>query len=177
MALTGKEYGDRAHCARQSYLDESTAGHSHSGRGGNQSPQQIPRLQALANQIQDQIINGTIGDSESFGYFRLMLQLRERRFDRLRFLTRLVIHSRTKRMGRGTIPRTTLSALQACATLPAGWQDSSVHKPGPPAKKYRQEIQCGWYFRLSFRPAVAANFANTEHTSQHIQAAGSIIPL
>lgn len=48
-----------------------------------------PEATALANPIQDQIINGTIGDSESFGYFRLMLQLRERRFDRLRFLTRL----------------------------------------------------------------------------------------
>ena len=48
-----------------------------------------PEAQALADQIQGQIISGTIGDSESFGYFRLMLQLRERRFDRLRFLTRL----------------------------------------------------------------------------------------
>lgn len=48
-----------------------------------------PEAQALANRIQDQIINGATGDAESFAYFKLMLQLRERRSDRLRFLTRL----------------------------------------------------------------------------------------
>ena len=87
--LTGKEYGDRAHCARQSYLDESTAGHSHSGRGTKPVSPQIPRLQLW--QIGSKIKSSTAQSAtvESFAYFRLMLQLRERRSDRLRFLTRL----------------------------------------------------------------------------------------
>ena len=48
-----------------------------------------PQAQCLANRIQDQIINGATLDTESVAYFKLMLQLRERRSDRLRFLTRL----------------------------------------------------------------------------------------
>lgn len=45
--------------------------------------------QALAEHIRHRIINGTTDDTESFAYFRLMLQLRERTLDRLRFLSRL----------------------------------------------------------------------------------------
>ena len=43
-----------------------------------------------ANRIETQITGGTAHDTESFAYFRLMLQLRESRADRLRFLTRLL---------------------------------------------------------------------------------------
>jgi hypothetical protein len=44
----------------------------------------------LADQIGTQIINNTPLEADSFAYFRLMLRLRERVMDRLRFLGRLV---------------------------------------------------------------------------------------
>lgn len=44
----------------------------------------------LTEEIQIQITTGTIYDVESLAYFRLMIRLRERRTDRLRFLRRLV---------------------------------------------------------------------------------------
>ena len=50
-----------------------------------------PEAQTLANHIQEQITNGATSNTESFAYFRLMLQLRERSSDRVRFLTRLVL--------------------------------------------------------------------------------------
>ena len=45
---------------------------------------------ALAEEIQSHIVTGATCDVESLAYFRLMLRLRERRTDRLRFLQRLV---------------------------------------------------------------------------------------
>ena len=44
---------------------------------------------ALAHEIRAQIVSGVSYDVESVAYFRLMLRLRERRSDRVRFLQRL----------------------------------------------------------------------------------------
>lgn len=46
---------------------------------------------ALASGVQAQIVSGSEFDVESLAYFRLMLRLRERRFDQLRMLSRLVL--------------------------------------------------------------------------------------
>lgn len=45
----------------------------------------------LAEQIESQILQGSIVDVESFSYFRLMIQLRERSTDRLRIISRLAL--------------------------------------------------------------------------------------
>jgi hypothetical protein len=47
--------------------------------------------QALADEIKTQLISGAALDVESLAYFRLMLRLRERRTDRMRFLQRLAL--------------------------------------------------------------------------------------
>jgi hypothetical protein len=44
---------------------------------------------AFADQMTGEIAAGRIHESENISYFRLMMRLRERRRDRLRFLTRL----------------------------------------------------------------------------------------
>ena len=48
------------------------------------------RAAAVADEVQAQIVGGTSSDVESVGYFRLMMRLRERRGDRMRFVQRLV---------------------------------------------------------------------------------------
>jgi hypothetical protein len=50
-----------------------------------------PAAALLARKIEKQIANESPYDIESFSYFRLMMRLRERRSDRLRFLQRLVL--------------------------------------------------------------------------------------
>ena len=45
----------------------------------------------LAGEIQARITGSSLHDVESLGYFRLMLRLRERQSDRLRFLRRLIL--------------------------------------------------------------------------------------
>jgi hypothetical protein len=45
---------------------------------------------ALVNQVESSIVSETAFNVESLAYFRLMMRLRERRSDRLRFLARLV---------------------------------------------------------------------------------------
>jgi len=47
--------------------------------------------QAFAEEIEPSIARETLFNVESFEYFRLMLRLREAKFDRLRFLTRLIL--------------------------------------------------------------------------------------
>jgi len=51
---------------------------------------QDPEASPLAKMIQSKIVDGTASDVESISYFRLMMRLRERRADRVRFLYRLV---------------------------------------------------------------------------------------
>jgi Uncharacterised nucleotidyltransferase len=46
--------------------------------------------ETLADEIETHISNGKIYDVESHAYFRLMLRLRERRIDRIRFVSRFV---------------------------------------------------------------------------------------
>src|ERR1700689_1927623 len=48
-----------------------------------------PATLALAEEIQSRIVSETALNAESLAYFRLMMRLRERRVDRLRFLQRL----------------------------------------------------------------------------------------
>jgi hypothetical protein len=48
-----------------------------------------PSVSLLASEIRTRVITGTSVHPESLAYFRLMMQLRERRIDRLRFLQRL----------------------------------------------------------------------------------------
>ncbi len=62
--------------------------------------------QALADQIQTQITTGAAYDTESFAYFRLMSRLRERRADRLRFLTRLAFTPGPSEWAAVRFPRT-----------------------------------------------------------------------
>ena len=45
---------------------------------------------ALADEIEGYLANGKTYKVESLAYFRLMLELRERRIDRTRFITRFV---------------------------------------------------------------------------------------
>ena len=48
-----------------------------------------PAVSKFANQIAAEIASGTLRQTENLSYFRLLMGLRERRIDRLRFLTRL----------------------------------------------------------------------------------------
>ncbi len=48
-----------------------------------------PAASKFADQIAAEIASGTLRETENLSYFRLMMRLRERRVDRLRFLSRL----------------------------------------------------------------------------------------
>jgi hypothetical protein len=58
-----------------------------------QAEQNLPAdavAQLLAEDIESYLTSDSTYDVESFDYFKLMMQLRERRTDRLRFLSRLI---------------------------------------------------------------------------------------
>lgn len=48
-----------------------------------------PHAPSLAEEVEKRIISGLASNVQSFDYFRLMVQLRERKSDRVRFITRL----------------------------------------------------------------------------------------
>ena len=92
IGSSGESLGNCAHPARHHAPGEPALRRGHPRRGAGESSGRSSRDEHWLDEIQAHIVSEAVFNVESLAYFRLMMRLRERPADRLRFLQRLALH-------------------------------------------------------------------------------------